>query len=411
MITILKNILADLSLVYKNFIHWNISKVIIYVWALLLGILLSLPFFLLLAWIVFLDPIDWKDIIATYNITNSVGLSFLTAISTYYVYIIIEFFIFVLWVAFFSFWYSYYIIPLTNLYINYLKWVKLSFFSNIYFNFKKIFSYISILIWGTMVFFIPLVVFILWFFISLLLLWGIENVFQAYEQWTVSIFSVIIWIIFLICFLIFIYLAYRVSFAYVILLDKDFKFNEEKNKIIGNKIMIWVIVINVIFILLCAWASYYFLWVEAFIYITLFIAIISWVGVFLLYALRKYLSYIIESIRMTSWIKFFKFLLVVLLYSIVMSIIEFLGWFLYELWSAWYYLFSLLSFLFTFGLFEMLFVTSYRNIMMNGIMFKSEETVEVESLEEIEINENEINVVEEEKIEVILEKEEKNDNK
>jgi hypothetical protein len=59
----------------------------------------------------------------------------------------------------------------------------------------------------------------------------------------------------------------------------------------------------------------------------------------------------------------------------------------------------------------MLFVTSYRNIMMNGIMFKSEETVEVESLEEIEINENEINVVEEEKIEVILEKEEKNDNK
>gem|GEM_PF-4281778 len=43
-----------------------------------------------------LDPIEWKDIISTFYTTQTVGLSFLTAISTHLFYVIIEIILIVL---------------------------------------------------------------------------------------------------------------------------------------------------------------------------------------------------------------------------------------------------------------------------------------------------------------------------
>jgi hypothetical protein len=56
----------DILTVYKNFVHWNISKIIISIVSFLFGILLALPFLLLAGFIAYLSPIDWKSIIGAF---------------------------------------------------------------------------------------------------------------------------------------------------------------------------------------------------------------------------------------------------------------------------------------------------------------------------------------------------------
>lgn len=52
-------ILKDILRVYKNFLHWAISKIIINIWALLVWVLLALPFVLFAVFVALIDPIPW----------------------------------------------------------------------------------------------------------------------------------------------------------------------------------------------------------------------------------------------------------------------------------------------------------------------------------------------------------------
>lgn len=305
MLNIIKNIFSDISLIYRNFLHWNISKVLIYFFAFILWIVLTLPFLLVFWLFIFFDPIDWKDIISTYISTQSVWLSLLTAFSVHYIYLIIEWFLLILWFLSFSFWYAYYILSLSNLYFNYVKWEKLPYFKNIYFNLSVIKKYIYMLSWWSLFLIIPILVFVLWFFITLFVFWWLDEVYLAQSSDWVNMFSVIVWIIFLVCLLAFVYISYRITFAYLIYLDE--RNSEEVDK--------------------------------------------------------KSLYYIKKSFEITWWLKIFKFLLFMVIFTIILLPVQYLTNYLEDVWWITYFLYSVITFLTISWLFEMFFLSVYRNLM------------------------------------------------
>lgn len=306
MIQVIKNIFFDISLLFRNFIHWTSSKIVIYILSFLLWLLLSLPFLIILWILVFLDPINWNDIVFNFTTTQSVWLAFLEAISTHFIYLIFEVLIAVLAISFFAFGYSYYILPLTNVYLSYQKWEKLPISQNIYFDFKSIKKYLYIVWWQSLAFLIPFLVFIIVFFVLIFSFWWVEKVFSTYQNEMFSYFSLSLWITFLILFLVFIYLAFRVSFAVILFLDKN-KNPEEK----------------------------------------------SW------------LFYVKDSFNISSWLKIFKFLWVLIIYTIILMPFNFLFSFLwdYENWIIDFWVF-LVNFLVFSWLFEMLLLSIYKNVMI-----------------------------------------------
>lgn len=301
-----KNILIDLSLVYKNFIHWNVSKILIYIFWFFLWVVLSLPFLIILGLFMFFDPISWKEVVSNYVSSGwSIWMSLVAEIYNNFVILIIELIIFFLAIGFFIFWFSYKILTTINLYLSYLKWEKIKYMKNIYFNIKIIFSYLKLSWVVTWILAIPAVVFIISFFVLLYSFWGVDSVLSMLYTWE-NMFSIILWIVFLLCLLVFIYLAYRLSFSYVIFLDKD-NYAEE------NKI--------------------YF--------------------------------YVKESFKITSWLKIFKFLLLIILFSIFMMPFDYLWKIVENYHQVIVLIYSFIIFLTISGLFEMYIVSIYKRVMLN----------------------------------------------
>lgn len=312
MIQTIKNILADISVLYKNFFHWNISKVLILITSISLWILLSLPFFIILAVVVFFDPIEWKDIVYNYYTTQTIGLSLMTALSSHLFYILIEWFLFILAAGFFMFWASYKTITMTKLNLDYLSGEPTLYFKNIYFNFWKIFKFLWIISWIWIILLIPFLIFIISFFIILFSFWWIDKVYALLQDGYLNMFSVLTLTSFFINLLVFIYLAYRSTFASILMLD-------EKN------------------------------YPET----------------------QKSLYYVKESFKITSWLKIFSFLAVLIAFTLIMLPIDYLWKYLEGSSSLLQFLYWVIIFLLLNWIFEMLIVSVYKNIMLD----KKEEIV------------------------------------
>lgn len=313
----LRKIFFDISLLYKNFIHWNISKALIFVFSLLLWILIALPFLILLWILIYFDPINWNEIISSYLATNSVWMSFLSALNENLLFMIIEFLLVITIISLFIFWYSYKIITLTNLNFSYLKWEKINYFKNIYFDYKKILTYLYILSRIWLILFLPILVFVLIFVILLFSFWWVEQVSNMiYTNWFFNYFSIILAISFFVLLLIFLYLTYKMTFAYIIMLD-------EKNY--PNK--------------------------------------------------EKWLFYIKESYKITSWIKIFKFLLIIILITIFFYPIGIIWKYIEWFWKLFSFIYWIIIFLFLNWLVEMIFVSMYKNIMLDKIIKVKKEEI------------------------------------
>lgn len=320
MIQIIKNIFGDISLLYKSFFHWNISKILIVIFAFLLWILVSLPFFAILWIVVYFDPIDWKDIAYNYYTTESFGLSLMTALSSYLWYIILEWILFILAVWFFMFGYSYKTISLTNLNLSYLNQEKIGFFKNIYFNFSTIWKYLWVISWISLILLVPFLLFLIIFAVTLFSLWWLDVVSNMVRESYTNPFTIIVWVSFFTLLLVFLYLAYRMSFSYVIMLD-DKNYTEK----------------------------------------------------------QKALFYVKESFKISSGVKIFKFLLMVIIYTIILLPFDYI-WGKVEEMELVSFLYWILIF-FVFGwVFEMLVVSIYKNIMLwenNLEIFNTEEKEEI----------------------------------
>lgn len=306
MIEKLKVILSDLLLVYKNFIHWNISKILITIFWFFLGILLSLPFFIILWLSIYFDPISWGQVLSDYISSGTISMSLMAEVYNN-VWLLIWEWIILLWgVLFFIFWYSFKNITITQLYLTYLDGGKLWYFKNFYFNFKVICSYLKLLFLVILILLIPVIIFIIAFFILLYSFWWVENVFQLLNTWGPNLFSILLLSVAFICLLTFLYLAYRLSFSYIILIDR-------KN-----------------------------------------------------YSEKLGISfYIKESFRITAGLKIFKFLYFMVLFSIFMIPFDYLGTFIENRHEAIVLAYGFMIFLTIWWLFEMYIVSIYRNVMLS----------------------------------------------
>ncbi len=308
MTNLIKITLNNFSILYQNFLHWNISKILINIFSILLWLLFSLPFFGILCLMVYFDPINWKEIISSYVNTQSIWLSFLTAISTHVFYVLIEVLLLVIAIWWFLFWYSYRMVLFSKLNMDYLTWEKTPYFlKNIYFDFKYIFKYLAIISWTWLILLIPFLVFLILMVVYVFVFWWIDEIYKTMLGSQINIFSMISLITFLILTLVFVYLSYRLSYTYILMLDgnKD----ELKDK--------------------------------------------SW-----LYFVKK-------SFEITSWIKkLFKFLVLLILFSIFMYIISFIWEQIEDMWNLVKAIYTIIIFLFINWLFEMLIVTTYYEIMI-----------------------------------------------
>lgn len=321
MLKIIKNILWDFWFLYQNFFHWNLSKILINIFSILLWILLALPFFIILWLFIYFDPIAWKDIIYSY-INWSIWLSFISAISSSLFYVLIEAFLFITWVLIFLFWASYKMILFTKLNIEYKNRNKLNYMSNLYFDKNTIIKYLGIVSWIWIILLIPFLVFLILFTIYIFSFWWIESIYTMTLSNNINIFSILSLSTFLILLFVFIYLSYKVSFSYIIMLDEDN---------LGER--------------------------------------------------KKALYYVKKSFKITNWfIKFIKFLLLIIIFTIFISIIDIVWKEISNYWDIVKILYTVFIFLCINWLFEMLLVWAYYNIMIES-SFESQNLENYRNLE------------------------------
>lgn len=208
----LKYIFLDISLLYRNFIHWNISKGIIAIWSFVLWIICSLPFFLLVGVLSFLDPIEWSNIIGYLALGQAIDFDVLGGLLEYPFYVLLEVFLILLWIVALIIGSSYGVLLRTNLYFSYIKKRNLSFRENFYFQRWMFAQYIRVFfrILGYLV--VPIIIFIA-LFLGLYILFRIELL-------SFHLFSVISFVCFCVTVISLIYMSFRIWFVYPILLDK-----------------------------------------------------------------------------------------------------------------------------------------------------------------------------------------------
>lgn len=362
MINLFKVIVWNAFIPYKNFINWTISKIFINISSFLLWLLFSLPFILLLIICVNIDSVSWITISRSVMSSNTIWLDVISELFSNIYIVIIEFFIFILALLWFVFWYSYKNLLISNLYLNYIEWNILSYSQNLYFNFKKIFEYFKVFNFVWLFLLIPVIIFLIGFWVLIYMFWGIEKAFYLVNQSEINYFSVILWIWFFINLFLFIYLAYRMSFSYIILMDEK-KYFQNYNAFFYIKESFNITKDKIFYLIISA------------IILVLFVWIFGYLGQLLFWEFfYKYLDFIILPlillwllvVNLIFNIKLFKFLFYIVLFSIFMLPFNYFVWYFEETSKLYSYLYTILLFFIIWWLFEMIIVSIYKNIMLEN---------------------------------------------
>lgn len=222
-IKLIKSIFKDTKKLYKNFLHWNISKVFISLWSTLLAFLLASPFIVILFVMYFV--FDLNSVITSLDVSLYSLLGFLSSNPLF-------FFIFSLFVilTFFSalIGYSYRRVLFTKLNLSYIDWEKLPYLKNSYFNFKLIWKYFKVISLVALFVSMPFFVFIIWFFALFFIFWWASWVQVLLNSSQFNVFSLLALLLLVICFVAFVYLSYRLYFSVIILVDKKHYKDDEK---------------------------------------------------------------------------------------------------------------------------------------------------------------------------------------
>lgn len=203
-----KSLFLDIYLLYKNIIHWNISKTIIFFYSILLWFLFTIPFLILFFVYSFFSVNQFSDILNSFF--NWVYMHWLMWNAIY----ILVLFSFVLW-------YFYSFILKINLNINYILWNKLDYKKNYYFNFSILIKYLFISLISIWLFLIPIFLFILLLSIFIFIFWWIDSVISLLVANTNSVFPLISLVLFISLLFTLFYLFYRFIFSYFILLESE----------------------------------------------------------------------------------------------------------------------------------------------------------------------------------------------
>lgn len=214
-----KLILLDVLKLFKNFIHFTISKILIFISSFFIWVLASSPFFLLffLFWFLFKD-LDWMSFLYSFFWSSIYDLSAFSIIFSQPYLLFLEIVFLVLTFLFFLIGVSYSKILLYNLSKSYINTEKLGFFKNIYFSPAYIVKFYKI-IWFLILFWlIPVVWFIL---ISLVIIY-FNTGFSSIEAivWVSNTLSYTLLALFAISVILFVYIYYRLSFSNIILVEE-----------------------------------------------------------------------------------------------------------------------------------------------------------------------------------------------
>jgi len=220
----LKNIFKNILFLYKNIFHWNISKVLISISSYLLGIWLSIPFFLVFFILVYFSPFDFSKIFSIFYGLMTIWIDWIFYIikemQNGLFWVIILIISFLAWILTLFLGKFYAKILLIKLNLNYLENKKLEFKKNKYFNLKLfiktskifliVFSYLLILF----------LLFIIFFTITYFIFWSSELSIESFKSSNnFKIFSWIILFYVIIFSLIWLYIIYRTYFSYYILAE------------------------------------------------------------------------------------------------------------------------------------------------------------------------------------------------
>lgn len=219
---LIKSIFIDILILFKNFLHWNISKILISLSSIWLSFLMALPFIVLLFILYFSFDLNLYF--------NSFDVSLLDLLWLLWnrpiVFTLFMLFA-VIWFLFGLFGYSYRKVLFTKLNLLYLDWKKLNYLKNKYFDFKLIYKYFQVIALVSLFLIIPIVIFFIWFVILFFIFWWAEWVQALISSSQFNIFTLIAFIFLIICFIAFVYISYRLYFAVIMLVDQK-HYDEEK---------------------------------------------------------------------------------------------------------------------------------------------------------------------------------------
>ncbi len=199
----LKQIFQNIILIYRNFFHWNISKICIFLYANIVGFVVSIPFVGIIVYQYFSHySALGLSVSAQEFLLNNIGTVILTILLLLCIIII------------FISTYTYGNFLLQNVYKSYLVGEKLPYTKNLYFSGKHFRAYIGILGWMGLYLLAPIMVGII-----LIIPFGImANMSFGLSPFIAGVISLVFFTGLLIWF---IYLTIRMIFAYYILLYSD----------------------------------------------------------------------------------------------------------------------------------------------------------------------------------------------
>lgn len=232
----LQQILRDFLLMYKNFFHWNVSKIMIYIWAALFALLIASPFFAIAIAIGFYDPVNWQEIFGYYTQTGRLPITFMETIEVHWANVILNSSLILLWFWMLFVGWMQYLVTSSRLYLWYIDGEKLPFFANSYFSFAYFKKLTTFLGWFGLILLAPVLFFVV---ISAGAFFGIwyETIIQNDEQ-----FVLIVALGFMISLVVFFYLTLRFGYGYLVLCDQK-NYPEKKSWLFyvkeSNKLTQW----------------------------------------------------------------------------------------------------------------------------------------------------------------------------
>lgn len=214
---LIKLVYGDILQIYKNFLHFTLSKILIFISVFILIIGLSIPILILILLVLYFS-----------GLLNSFFAMSFDILATNPVYLIILAILFILLLIVLSLWYSYKSVLLFKLNLTYTTWKKLDYKKNFYFNFSMIYNYAKIFLLNLAILLIPVVLYIILFFVFIFLFGWAQQVNEMVNIWASNSFSLSLLIVTISCFIWFIYLVYKTLFSYIIFVDES-KWKNFKN--------------------------------------------------------------------------------------------------------------------------------------------------------------------------------------
>ncbi len=210
----LKTTFTDVGNLYKNFLHWNLSKVSIFIFSLLIALAITLPVVLVSLMICWILWVDWVG----YMMTFFAGT--LNAAAIYTADFFIFMFFVIIWVITFFLSMTYGKIMYFDLNLKYLENKKSDLVKTKFFNPKLFGKFYAISLRVFWYLLIPVAIFIVGMIVTIIVNGWVNTTWVSLDNGntTLALWTFIfagIWII------LFLYLSYRLYFSYVGLVDEQ----------------------------------------------------------------------------------------------------------------------------------------------------------------------------------------------